>query len=123
MNNRLIKILLLGFFFIFCGCGVGNLEKNNIQYYEKLVLIDSTSLSNNSKSLEYSKDYNIAYYPVFYVGKQRDTICLGKDKVVSSSFRAKDYSAPKNFTFADSSKMSITIDTSISLTYTDTYRN
>ncbi|MES2656679.1 MAG: hypothetical protein V4620_13875 [Bacteroidota bacterium] len=92
-----------------------------IQSNGQIVIIDS---SRQTGSLwTYDSKERHGYYPIYYIGESSDTILLGQRKISGSSYGKKDYSKCKNFTWADSTKMKITVDTTFSLTHTVYYRH
>lgn len=80
----------------------------------QMVIVDS---SEATESLwQYNPKERSGYYPIYYIGKTVDTIYIGKRKIQGLNHEQKDYSTYSNFTWPDSNKMEITIDTSFSLT-------
>lgn len=80
-------------------------------------LIDST-LECNNLSL-YSPDDNQGFYPIFYIGKQTDTIKIGEKPIFEWNYKQKEYSYSKDF--ADSTEIKIVVDTTCSINYTAYY--
>lgn len=87
----------------------------SIQSNGQIVVIDSSGQTGSL--LTYDSNERSGYYPIYYIGEPVDTICIGPKQISGSSYRQKDYTNYKNFTWADSEKMKITVDTSLSLTH------
>lgn len=86
-----------------------------IQSNGAIVIIDS---SGPTEALwAYNPNERYGYYPIYYIGKLVDTIRLGQRKISGFSYGQKDDSKSGNFTWADSTKMRITVDTCFSLTH------
>ncbi|TAE86797.1 MAG: hypothetical protein EAY81_05070 [Bacteroidetes bacterium] len=110
-----MRILLLRFISItIISCNNETITPT-IQSNGQIVIIDS---SGQTETLwTYDSDERYGYYPVYYIGKSIDTIRLGQRKIPGFRYGQKDYSKLKNFTWADSTKMRIIVDTSFSLTH------
>jgi hypothetical protein len=90
-----------------------------IQKNGNLTLVDSTKECNNF--LPYSAENRQGFYPVFYIGKQTDTIKLGQEAIFEWNYQQKSYPYYKNF--ADSTEIKIIVDTTFSLNYTEYYKH
>jgi len=86
-----------------------------IQTNGKITLIDSSESAQNL--MTYDDNYRSGYFPVYYIGKLCDTIRLGQNAISDRSFGQKDYSKSKKFSWVDSAKMKIIVDTSFNLTH------
>lgn len=110
-----MRSLLLGFILITTISCNNETSSPTIQSNGEIVIIDS---SGRTEALwKYDSNKRYGYYPIYYIGKPVDTIRLGQRKISGSSYGQKDYSKSRNFTWADSTKMKITVDTSFSLTH------
>lgn len=90
-----------------------------IQKSRNLTLIDSAKECNNF--LLYSADDRQGFYPIFYVGKQTDTIKLGQEAIFEWNCQQKEYTYHRKF--ADSTEIKIVVDTTFSLNYTIYYKH
>jgi hypothetical protein len=104
MKNCLIVILLL-IVFVACNNKGNNL---NIQTNGKLVLIDSTLLTNNLESYN-PDDIQSGYFPIYYIGNKKDTISLRKERFEYNDFTFLDNI--KDIFIAKEGNISIEIDT------------
>ncbi len=101
------------FFLLFAiGCH-GSKQKTNMQSNGKLVLVDSTSI--NSDAVRKDPDNTTSYYPIFYIGKQTDTIYLGCQ---ISRYTQGYRESLRDSTLANLTDVSIAVDTSFKLGYT-----
>lgn len=102
----------------FIGCNnVG--DSITIQANRNITVVDSSAQTENLWKYDPTERYG--YYPIYYIGKPTDTICLGQEKISGYSYGQKDYSKAKNYTLADSTKLKIYVDTSFSLAHTVYY--
>ncbi|MFA9213264.1 MAG: hypothetical protein ACEQSR_05385 [Candidatus Methylacidiphilales bacterium] len=114
VKNCLIAILLL---IVLVACRNEGFQVN-IQTNGKIVLIDSTLLTNNFES--YNPEYmQSGYFPVYYIGKKADTFYLKREP-----FKYDDYlylDKKMEIYLANENNISIRVDTnfktSIDLTY------
>ena len=104
MKNCLIVVLLL---IVFVSCNDQDI-KVNIQTNGKIVLIDSTLLTNNFENYN-PNDVENGYYPIYYIGNKKDTISLRKVRFEDDDFTRSD--TIKNIFTANSENISINVDT------------
>ena len=115
MRPHLVITILIG---ALLSCN--NKEANlTIQSNGRIVIVDSSGRTNNLWAYQSNERYG--YYPIYYIGNQKDTIRLGPRKIPGRIPSQADYYSSKNIACADSSKLSLTVDTSFSLTHTDYY--
>lgn len=114
VKNCLIVVLLL---IVFVSCNNQGFQVN-IQTNGKIVLIDSTLLTNNFES--YNPEYmQSGYFPVYYIGKKVDTFYLKREPYQYDDYLYLD--KKMEIYLANENNISIQVDTnfktSIDLTY------
>jgi hypothetical protein len=104
MKNYLIAIWLL---FVLIACNNESLQVN-IQTNGKIVLIDSTLLTNNFEN--YNPEYvQSGYFPVYYIGKKVDTFYLKREPYQYDDFLYLD--KKMEIYLANEKNISIKVDT------------
>ncbi len=115
MKNIIIIVVIILFLF---NCKHKEIPLN-IQTNGQLTLIDSSELTENL--ITYLAAQNQGYYPIHYKGQSSDTIRLRKRRIPRYGYADKDYG--DRFRSADSSRMTILVDTLFDLTHTAYYEH
>ncbi len=103
-KNCLIIVLLL---IVFVSCNDQDIQVN-IQTNGKIVLIDSTLLTNNFEN--YNSEYiQSGYFPVYYIGKKADTFYLKREPFQYDDFLYLD--KKMEIYLANEKNISIKVDT------------
>ena len=86
-----------------------------------LTLVD-TSNENHHEFKTYDSTNRMSIFPIYYLGKVKDTIKLRKKPISIFEFRENKYEN-RNFAFPDSNKIKIIVDTNFNLTHTEYYKH
>lgn len=88
----------------------------NIQHNGNLTIIDSTSWNKSLKF--YRRDAPISYYPIFYMGRKKDTLSLGQNPISPwKSAEGSNYGHLKNWELSFEDELKITVDTTFKLAF------
>ncbi len=96
-----------------------------IQSNGKMVIVDSSEITQNR--WPYYLEDGSAFFPVYYIGKLKDTVFFGANPRPRHISRYDNdtqyYTNPRNLAVIDSCNMKIVVDTLYSLSYTLYYRS
>jgi hypothetical protein len=106
-------IFILAITILFTGCN--SERETHIYFSQGRIIVDSTGQGNNF--LPFDQSDNGAYYPVYYLGKQTDTLFLGHRPIsmVSNEELENQYDSARNWSSTADMKIDVHVDTTMNV--------